>query len=239
VHALVTYGGINKQGEWIYPNTKYALARYRKTCQLWKTTLIKNITEELSKGHIIYHEDVSVLLAKETKSRWVVHSTRPTANTKTIETYLAKYINRIGISDKRVQYNEHTSQVCLLYNDYANQKTGEAAPKAIHILPALVFMHQVLQHVLPKHFQKSRHYGLHNASTKLKQSLPKILQRNGKTIRTILEIITDLLKGEKPKCEACGHDHFDKSDLLPNKKWILNFIKLTPSNKSPPKYDTI
>ena len=64
-----------------------------------------------------------------------------TADTETIQKYLAKYINRVGISDSRVQYLKEQSQVIIQYNDYKAQQQNQAAPKALLMMEPMVFIH--------------------------------------------------------------------------------------------------
>jgi len=154
-------------------------------------------------------------------------------DTNILENYLARYINRIAISPSRLTYVKETKEVHILYNDYKNQNAGEIAPKLIKNLKPLIAIQQILLHNLPTYFQKSRSYGLHNASNILKSRIPKQLKRNGKTIRTVLEIITQLLKLEKLNCQICGHTDFFEIDLIPSNNYIKNFL-LHSSSKSPP-----
>jgi predicted nucleic-acid-binding Zn-ribbon protein len=148
---------------------------------------------------------------------------------------LSNGVNRIGITDKRLSYLKEKQVIGLVYNDYSNQQQGQAAPKSINWLDPLTFIHQLMQHVLPKHFQKSRHYGLHNVSTALRSKIPESVKRNGQTLRTIFEIITDLLKENPLNCVKCGSSEFTKEEIRPNKKWIIPFIYPQHNNKSPPK----
>ena len=234
VHALVTYGGLNKDNDWVYPNVKYGIERYRKVCAIWKTIVLKNIKALYVNNKINYHEDFETLSSTTKNTRWVVHSTRPTANTNTIEKYLAKYINRIGVSDNRVQYLKEQSQVIVQYNDYKHQLKNNAPPKAYNTMEPLVFIHQLLQHVLPAHFQKSRNYGLHKLSYDQKVQIPNAIQRNTSTIRTLFQIISHLLGLDTLSCSNCGQQDFEKDEILPNRRWILKYISLYPKSRSPP-----
>lgn len=234
VHALVTYGGLNNYNEWVYPNVKYGIERYRKVCAIWKTIVLKNIKALYVNNKLNYHEDFETISSTTEKIRWVVHSTRPTANTATIEKYLAKYINRIGVSDNRVQYLKEQSQVILQYNDYKHQLKNNVAPKAYNTMEPLVFIHQLLQHVLPSHFQKSRNYGLHKLSEKQKEKIHQSLIRNANTIRSLFQIISHLLGLDALSCSICGQQDFEKEEIQPNRKWILKYISLYPKSRSPP-----
>ena len=238
VHALVTYGGINHAGEWVYPDVNYGIERYRKVCAVWKRIVLENIKTLYIKNKLLYHEDYETLRSNTQKIRWVVHTTRPTADTETIQKYLAKYINRVGISDSRVQYLKEQSQVIIQYNDYKAQQQNQAAPKAFLMMEPMVFIHHLLQHVLPRYFQKSRNYGLHKISKDNKDRIPEALKRNGTTVRTLFQIITQLMGLDTMKCDSCGQSEFIKEELLPNRKWILSYIRKNTAGRSPPQHKT-
>jgi Putative transposase. len=60
-----------------------------------------------------------------------------------IEQYLARYVNRIAVTNNRLELVKETQEVNLLYNDCKNQKQGQMAPKRIKAMhPPLVFIHQ-------------------------------------------------------------------------------------------------
>ena len=67
---------------------------------------------------------MSSLLDKQ----WSVFVTHPTMTSKTIEQYLARYINSIAVTNSRVRYVEQPKKVHLLYNDYRNQKKESPGP---------------------------------------------------------------------------------------------------------------
>lgn len=230
VHTLVTYGGLSSKNEWIYPLTKNKLASYRTICREFKNTMIKGIQSLMANGGLDYHLPIEELLNDVNKARWVVHSTRPTMDTKVIQNYLARYINRTAISPSRLTYVKDLHEVHILYNDYAQQKAGQAAPKAIRILCPMEAIGQILQHVLPPYFHKSRNFGLHQSSTKIKALIPPILKNNGATIRTVFEILTHLLGLNPFKCEECGSEELEIATLLQDTKYVINFLQ----NKAPP-----
>ena len=233
VHALVTFGGLNQDSAWIYPKDKHKLDKYRSICSSYKTIFIKELRQLYKKGTITYHHDFEGLISDVEKIRWVVHTTRPSMDTKVIEDYLAKYINRIAVSNKRLDYIKDSQKVILLHNDYKNQQAGQVAPKAYKIMEPLVAIDQILQHVLPPYFQKSRRYGIHNSSSRLKESIPNAVKRNSQTIRTVFEIITELMKHNPYKCERCHSDNHQTEDIKPDKTWILTHIN-SPIPRPPP-----
>jgi hypothetical protein len=170
--------------------------------------------------------------------RWCVHNTPPTAHTKVIEEYLGRYICRVGVSNRKLQYDPSKQQVKLQYNDYKNQKQNEAAPKAIKTIDPIVAIHQIMIHVLPPNFQKVRSYGIMTKTKqkKLNKTIPQLAKENGQTIRTIFQIIKALLKlqdDEEMKCSQCGSIDLATEVLLPDVAWYDKHIRGKSRNKSP------
>ena len=224
---------MNEDGVWIYPKDKHKIDKYRSICASYKAIFIKELRSIYKSGKLTYHQDIETLISEVEKIRWVVHSTRPTMDTKVIEDYLAKYINRIAVSNKRLDYIKDSEKVILLHNDYKNQQSGQVAPKVYKIMEPLVAIDQILQHVLPPYFQKSRRYGIHHSSSKLKATITDTIKRNGQTIRTVLEIITELMKLQPYKCEKCGSDNHYIEEIKPDKTWVGTYI-LLPIPRAPP-----
>jgi hypothetical protein len=82
---------------------------------------------------------------------WVVHC-KPVGNGRTALKYLAPYVFRVAISNRRLVKLEN-DQITFRY--YATD-TGQ--PK-LCTLSAEAFIHRFLQHVLPKGFVKVRYFG--------------------------------------------------------------------------------
>jgi hypothetical protein len=224
VHALVTFGGLGNQGQWIYPEARKRLTSYRNMCGIFKRQMLEELDRALKSGRMTYHLPLGTLLQELRKTRWVVHTTHPTAQTDHIKEYLGRYINRIAVSNSRLKYLEDTDEVALLYNDYKNQKGGCPAPKAIRHLAPLIAIDQIVQHVLPSHFQKSRHYGLHHAGSKIKAQAEANMKAHPGTVRTALEIISSLLNRAVLRCECCEGLQFLRVDFPPDRYYISDFL---------------
>lgn len=235
VHALVTFGGLSKTGEWVYPKQKYKLDRYRSICAIFKRACIDSLQQQLKANKLRYHSNINELLSEVSKIRWVVHSTRPTMDTRLIENYLGRYINRIAVSSSRLKYIDDQQNVQLVYNDYKNQQTGKVAPKLIKLLKPMEAIHQILQHILPSHFQKSRNYGLHHHSTVIKRLIPTTLKRNPMTIRTVFQILHQLLKISPYECTDCGSGNYTIIEFPGDKSWWVPSMWKT-AGRSPPGY---
>lgn len=232
VHALVTFGGLGSQGQWVYPEARKRITSYRNMCGIFKRHMLEGLKAAFTNGQLHYHQTPDDLLQEVRKLRWVVHTTHPTAQTDHIKAYLGRYIQRIAISNSRLKYLEDTDEVALLYNDYKNQKAGCPAPKAIRHIAPLIAIDQILQHVLPTYFQKSRHYGLHHSCSHVRARAEASLKAHPATVRTALEIITSLLKRSVLQCEHCAGHQFLREDFPPDRHYITNL--LTPQTERAP-----
>jgi hypothetical protein len=235
VHSLLTFGGIDKEGKWRYPKRKKKLFRYLDFRNTFRDNVLSEIEKLDQKGELRKrpnHEQTIDLIRQKT---WSFFITEPTTQTDTIELYLARYINRIAVTNTRLQYLKETKEVRLSYNDYKNQKEGHAAPKSILKMNPLVFLHQYLQHVLPLYFQKVRRYGIHAYASRKRHNklIQEKLKRNGATIRIICSIISHAMGLEKYKCEQCQSSNYNISQIQADRDYIKPYLRM-PTIRSPP-----
>ncbi len=234
-HCLVTFGGYDEEtGVWKSPKRKDKIARYRKINSKYKQVLLSGLNDLYSNKEIEYSQSYKEIESLLEGVNFVVHNTKPTIDTAILENYLARYINRVAVSNNRVNYIVGQRKVQMIYNDYQQQKEGEAAPKKIRNVDPLVFIHQFMQHVLPRYFQKSRRYGLHASATKkkYKDRLPQSLKRDGAVIRTVMQIITKLLNATPYQCEKCKSKDYTVKLIRPTIEWIYPYLKIAP--RAPP-----
>lgn len=238
-HNLVTFGGYDKQTDkWKSPKRKDKLSRYRKMSSTYKRIFLEGLEALYAKRLIKYHENYEQLSSRVENKRWVVHNTKPTIDTRILEQYLSRYINRIAISNTKVGWLKDQQKVKLIHNDYENQKEGEAAPKTFKLFDPLIFIHQFMEHVLPPYFQKTRRYGIQsNASKKkYKKLIPEELTKQGAVIRTVMQIVTKLLAENPYQCEICQSEEYEIVMVLPDKEWIHKYINVP--GRSPPRKTT-
>jgi len=239
VHALITFGGVDENGNWVWPKHKKRIAKYRKICKAYRKCFMELLYSELRKGDITPVEGLAELLETIEKKRWNVRNGYPTTDTTIIERYLARYINRISISKSRLQYlkgkEKNDSIVHITYKDYTNQKDGQAAPLEIAKIEPLVAIHNFLTHVLPPYFQKSRYHGLHHHSiyNKYKDKLDAKFKRNKNTIANLFALLRAMTKQDPVKCDQCGKEDFETTAIAADMKWIFNFITI-PNYRGPP-----
>ena len=92
------------------------------------------------------------------KQSWVVHS-RPVGDGRASLKYLAPYVFRVALSDRRiVSFDDQT--VTFSYRKSGSNRWRQMT------LTAMEFIRRFLQHVLPSGFQKVRHYGFLSANSR-------------------------------------------------------------------------
>jgi hypothetical protein len=240
VHSLLTFGGIDEEGNWCSPKHKTRLCRNSKFRYTFKNLFLKGMKKLYKKGLIKFDKNYEEVTEAVKDSNWTIFVTHPTMKTETIELYVARYINKIAVSNSRLNYIKENEEVHLIYNDYKKQKAGEAAPKAIKKMHPLEFLNQLLQHLPPRYFQRIRRYGLHASSKKaiVKKTIEEKLKRHGRTVRTTLEIITDLRKNTPFVCEGCGGTAFKKEIVMPDKEMVKKWLT-EPKIRSPEQANDI
>jgi hypothetical protein len=88
-------------------------------------------------------------------SAFVVNIKKPFKSPANVIKYLARYTQKIAISNSRIIcYNKQSGSVTFSYKD--NRDCGKFKEMTLHVLE---FMRRFFLHILPKGFTKIRHYG--------------------------------------------------------------------------------
>jgi len=169
--------------------------------------------------------------------KWVVWCEAPINGVQQIYDYLARYVHRPAMADSRINRieNERIFFSCKDYQD--RDQTGKATVKETS-LSIMDFIQRFLLHILPKGFQKVRYNGLMSSAaknTKLQQAFKILGHTIQHTMRTIKQILKQLLSRDVDICQACGASHFVTNILLTNRKWMIHNIKWNP-NRAPLSY---
>jgi len=120
LHTLVTFGGVSKENQWLWPKRNKKLAPFRLMSKTFRELYLDIVSKTLHKKHPYTYISVKPTLHSLEIVRWCVHNTPPTSHTKVIEEYLDRYICRVGVSNKKLTYNSKEKKVQILYNDYKN-----------------------------------------------------------------------------------------------------------------------
>jgi hypothetical protein len=149
------------------------------------------------------------------KQDWVVHC-KPVGNGRTALKYLAPYIFRVAISNRRLVKLEN-DQVTFRYRSSA---TGQIT---FCTLSAEEFLHRFLQHVLPRGFVKVRYFGFFGSSQRLLlAALRLLLETDTHSPRSDeLSPPSPTLPKETLLCPICG-------------KALLRLYTIPPTGRCPP-----
>ena len=240
IHCLITFGGLNNKGEWIWPKSTRRLAGYDRINKYYRTSFLSGLEKLFAAKKVDYHKSYETLKLELGTKQWVVNNTLPSENTEVVEAYLAKYINRSAVSAKRLHYNSQNGQVILEHKDYVNQVKGESAKYISTKLRPLVVIDKILQHKLPPYYHRVRYYGIHQSSKrkKLQSSISGTLLRNVDSIKVLFELLTKLIKATKNRdrliCSSCGNNTFEISKQAGDQSWIYRHVVDYALNKGPP-----
>jgi putative transposase/transposase-like zinc-binding protein len=142
VHYIVTGGGLSADGRWLQSRQDF-LVHVKPLSILFRAKF----------RDLLKQSDLFQFLDQQVWSKaWVVHS-QPVGSGQAAFKYLAPYIFRVAISNRRILALED-SQVTFSYKDSATDQTRFST------ISAEEFIRRFLQHVLPKGFVKVRYYGL-------------------------------------------------------------------------------
>jgi len=129
---------------------------------------------------------------------WVVHS-RPAGDGRASLKYLAPYVFRVAISDRRiVSFDDQT--VTFSYRKSGSNRWRQMT------LSAMEFIRRFLQHVLPSGFQKVRHYGFLSANSRLSIEAVRrlVTLANGQLLVLLSQPQQTPICLPRVRCSRCG-----------------------------------
>jgi len=207
VHYLVPAGGLAEDGHTWLPTRKKFLLPVKALSKLVRAKM---------RDALCQTDGFADIPASVWEQDWVVHC-QPVGDGRTALKYLAPYIFRVALSNRRIVQVEN-DQVTFRY------KTNSGQTKFC-TLPAEKFIHRFLQHVLPKSFVKVRYYGFFSPT----------LRKNLEPLRAQLaaqsaNAPTATPNGHSPsgmpsssttsarvvRCPACGHVMQHQATLPPS-----------------------
>jgi Putative transposase len=151
VHMMVTGGGIDQQGQWQDAKTvsydylhrewqRQLFARLEETSRSAELAqLLKRLRQEYNRGLVAYWEP------------------KPVKTGKGLARYLIKYVASPPIAVSRIiAYDGQSLEYC--WQDHKSHQQERARVSAVE------FIRRLVQHILPRGFQRVRYYGLHAVS---------------------------------------------------------------------------
>ncbi len=162
VHALVAAGALSKAGTWIrarrgflFPVKALSMVFRAKFLESLKVALEHDRLRLVGSAALLREPRAQrTLLADLRKHSWVVYAKRPFAGPEAVLEYLGRYTHRTAISNERL-VSVDARTVRFRYKDTAHR----ARRKVIGLEP-LEFLRRFALHVLPRGFNRIRHYGL-------------------------------------------------------------------------------
>lgn len=197
VHIIMTDGGINKEQEkWIH----LGYFPYEIIHKKWQYHLLGMLKEQF--GDSV--KELINLLWKGYPQGFVGHVSKGKApeHSKGLAKYLAKYVASPPISNRRL-LNYDDNSVTYYYKDHKSKQR-----KTITVTIE-TFIGRMVQHILPKGFQRIRYYGLQATKTftrwcaRIREGLSKI----GQVIKGAYQVIT-LQNYRTRYTETFGKDPF-------------------------------
>jgi hypothetical protein len=165
LHILVTAGGITPEGKW----KAVKFIPYEMMHRKWQYHLLTMLRENVSDPAINKNIDRGW---KEYRKGFVTYlqpgDVPPGGGG--LARYIAKYVVSPPISIRRIEnYNGKT--VSYWYRDHKTETIEHIS------LPVLTFMGRMVQHILPKGFQRIRYFGVHSNPryAKMREIIGKML----------------------------------------------------------------
>ena len=169
LHCVLTSGGVSPDGSrWIHckrskRRRKWFFVHVTVLSRVFLGKFIDYLKRAFRRGELKFHGDLAPLadlinferwLDRSTRNDWNVDVRQPFDSADQVLKYLARYINRVAISNDRLVAIKD-GKVYFRYKDYADGDKEKVMP-----LDAVEFIRRFLLHVLPRGFMKIRHYGL-------------------------------------------------------------------------------
>jgi hypothetical protein len=193
VHFIVPGGAIGDDGQsWLSSRVDFFVP-LRAASVIFRAKF-KQIMEELG-----WLDRIDPVVWEK---KWVVHS-KPVGDGRRALRYLAPYVFRVAISNRRlVKWETDDQGVCRVTFTY--RKSGSRRYRQMTV-EVEEFIRRFLQHVLPKGFQKVRHYGFAHPRQKIDLEWLQMLVTTTLNLVYVLTVrMRPLPVKHVPVCPECG-----------------------------------
>jgi len=232
-HVMLTGGALVKeQGAyrwqaakttWLFPAEEFSAAFRQAFCEgvrkLWQQGKLRWGKERAL--------DIEQMLLSAGSQKWEVYLQTPRGQPADLLDYLGRYVYRTAMGNHRL-LAVGTRKVRFEYRD--NRDDGKLKQME---LEGVEFIRRYLDHVLPKGFQRVRHYGLHHSSRRKQIEIARHLvggERAKPEIRKLKlqEWLGEIFAEEDPfRCPYCGKGRMEKvREFGPIQTWRLRFAPL-------------
>lgn len=162
LHCVVPGGGLSRDGRhWVACRAGFFLP-VKVLSRLFRRLFFTALAQAWERGALAFHGRLRHLaearlfqeaLTEVRKKEWVVYAKRPFGGPAQVLDYLGRYTHRVAISNHRL-LKLAEGQVSFRWRDYRHGNQEK-----VMTLAAREFIRRFLLHVLPRGFQRLRHYG--------------------------------------------------------------------------------
>lgn len=207
VHYLAPAGGLHADGQTWLPARQGFFLPVRALSKLFRAAFRRG----LQKSKLF-----DKVPSNAWRQKWVVHC-QPVGDGQAALKYLAPYIHRVAISNRRLlafdnRGSMESSQVTF---QYRASDTGQLKRCSLSVEQ---FFQRFLQHILPQAFVKVRYFGFFGASVRRKLTALQI-RLAGQTLDTVEHQAASAPAAEEPPskilCPACGQPMTFQRNLSP------------------------
>lgn len=159
MHFVVPAGGIDEdRQQWINSHPKF-LVDVKELSKIYRRIMLREIEKLWSNQKLKIPDSCDSTFEEFSeplqRKAWNVYCEKPLKGPVQIINYLGKYVNRVAISNRRIEKDE-AEQVTICYT---NHRTGQINSRIS--IPADEFIQRFLKHIVPKGFYRIRYYGLY------------------------------------------------------------------------------
>jgi len=183
---------------------------------LFRRLFLARLADAYAAGRLVFFGELGALrrqqafaayLAPLRRKKWFVYAKPPFAGPAAVLAYLARYTQRVAISNSRLVRLDERG-VTFRYKDY--RRNGRARLRTMTLAPD-EFIRRFLLHVLPKGFHRIRHYGL-LASATCKANIARAKQLIAAPLPSIdpatehdaTTVAASAAVDHRPPCPCCG-----------------------------------
>jgi len=163
LHCVVPGGGLSADGErWISCRPRFFLS-VNVLSRLFRRLFLTRLRAAFAAGQLRFFNSLEPLqaprafaryLAPLRRAEWVVYAKPPFGGPEQVLEYLGRYTHRVAISNNRL-IGLSDGKVSFRWKDYRDESRQK-----LMSLDASEFIRRFLLHVIPRGFQRIRHYGL-------------------------------------------------------------------------------
>lgn len=202
IHYLAPGGGLSPNGTWLPARYRFFLP-VKALSRLFRAAFLSALKK---------HPVSSQIPPAVWQKAWVVHC-KPVGDGQAALKYLAPYIHRVAISNRRLLSCDHrgsleTSQVSFQYRASDTGQLKHATLSVEH------FIQRFLQHILPQGFVKVRYFGFFAATQRPRLEI--LQQQLGSAQPEVqLQPASQAQDSSTPPCPKCGAPMLFQRDLPP------------------------